>query len=83
MGVSFEKIYSDNLESNGSYDIWTSRYTDSDVFFLKEGSLYRLVDNQVVFVSEISDIYSGDNLLTGGFDQNIFMYAKINDQLFF
>lgn len=43
LGVSFEKIYSDNLESNGSYDIWTSRYTDSDVFFLKEGSLYRLV----------------------------------------
>ena len=83
LGVSFEKIYSDNLESNGSYDIWTSRYTDSDVFFLKEGSLYRLVDNQVVFVSEISDIYSGDNLLTGGFDQNIFMYAKINDQLYF
>ena len=33
------------------------RYIDSDVFFLKEGSLYRLVDNQVVFVSEISDIY--------------------------
>ena len=83
LGVSFEKIYSDNLESNGSYDIWTSRYTDSDVFFLKEGSLYRLIDNQVVFVSEISDIYSGDNLLTGGFDQNIFMYAKINDQLYF
>ena len=36
LGVSFEKIYSDNLESNGSYDIWTSRYIDSDVFFKKK-----------------------------------------------
>ena len=83
LGISFQKIYSDNLESNGSYDIWTSRYIDSDVFFLKEGSLYRLDNDQLIFVSEISDIYSGDNLLTGGFDGNIFMYAKINDQLYF
>ena len=83
LGVSFQKIYSDNLESNGSYDIWTSRYSNSGIFFLKEGSLYRLVNDQLIFVSEITDTYIGDNLLTGGFDQNIFMYAKINDQLYF
>ncbi len=83
LGLSFQKIYSDNLQTNGSYDIWTYRYEDGDVFFLKEGSLYRIADDQLTFISEVTGSNSGDNLLTGGVDGNIFMYAKINDQLYF
>ena len=82
-GESFQRIYSDNLGSNGSYDIWTYQYEDSDIFFLKEGSLYTLFNNQISFVSQITPSGSGDNLLTGGLDGSIFMYAKISDQLYF
>ena len=84
LGVSFERIYSDNLQSNGSYDLWTYRYEDGDIFFLNQGELYKLLDNgSLIFISEITNSGSGDNLLTGGLDEDIFMYAKIDDQLYF
>ena len=83
LGLSFQRVYSDSLQSNGSYDMWTYRYEDSDIFFLKEGSLYKLVNDQPIFISELTSSGSGDNLLTGGLDENIFIYAKIDDQLYF
>jgi len=83
LGESFQKIYSDSLDSNGSYDIWTYRYGDEDIFFLNQGSLYKLFNDQPSFISQITSSGSGDNLLTGGIDGNLFMYAKIGDQLYF
>ena len=83
LGVSFQRIYSDDLQSNGSYDLWTYQYGDENIFFLKEGSLYRLFNDQPILISQITPSGTGDNLLTGGLDGNIFMYAKIDDQLYF
>ena len=83
LGETFQRIYSDNLGSNGSYDIWTYRYGNEGVFFLNQGSLYRLLNDQPILISQISSSGSGDNLLTGGLDGDIFLYAKIDDQLYF
>ena len=83
LGETFQRVYSDNLESNGSYDMWTYRYGDEDIFFLNQGAIYKLVNDQPVFISEVTSLSSGDNLLTGGLDGDIFMYAKIGEQLYF
>ena len=83
LGETFQRIYSDNLGSNGSYDIWTYRYGNEGVFFLNQGSLYRLLNDQPILISQISSSGSGDNLLTGGLDGDLFLYAKIDDQLYF
>lgn len=83
LGETFQRVYSEDLNSDGSYDLWTYRYSDEDIFFLKEGSIYKLFNDQPAFISQISSSGSGDNLLTGGKDNNIFLYAKIDDQLFF
>ncbi len=82
-GESFQRVYSEDLQSNGSYDMWTYQYQDEDIFFLKEGSLYKLINDQPTFVSQVTSSGTGDNLLTGGLDGDIFMYAKISDQLYF
>ena len=88
-GESFERIYFDTHQSDGSYDIWTNQYGDSDIFFLKRGDLYKIANiglpptEEVVFVSEITEPNSGEHLLTGGVDGDLFLYAKIDDQLYF
>jgi len=81
-GENFEKVVM--FENDSGYDMWTSRYVESDVYVLNNSQIYILNSNdQLDELGNISTFESGDNMLTGGFDENIFLYAKVGERIYF
>ena len=81
-GESFEKIIMFNDDSG--YDLWTSRYSDSAVYVMNNSQIYVLGSNdELINIGNISTFESGDNMLTGGIDEEVFLYAKIGERIYF
>ena len=81
-GENFEKVVM--FENDSGHDMWTSRYVESDVYVLNNSQIYILNSNdQLEELGNISTFESGDNMLTGGFDENIFLYAKVGERIYF
>ncbi len=89
LGESFYQIYSTPLTSERAYDIWSDRYNFSDIYFLRNGSLYSIsiLDNNLSFIGSAGPSNQGENILSGGKDiENgglLHFYAKIGDRLYF
>ena len=82
-GETFEKIIT--FADDNGYDIWTSRYESTDVYLIHNGSVYTISNSdELVDVGSFFTFASGDNLLTGGVsDSEIFLYAMIDERIYF
>ena len=89
LAESFYEIYSTSLSSERAYDIWTDRYENSDIFFLKNGSLYLLsTDNNTLhLIGDAGPSNQGENILSGGKDESnngeFHFHAKIGSRSYF
>ena len=81
-GMSFERIMM--FDNNNGYDIWTSRYEETPVYVINNNQIY-ILDNQddLSLIGNIMTFESGDNLLTGGYDGGVFLYAKVGDRIYY
>jgi len=91
-GRNFNKIItldtSSGMSSNQNsdhYDIWTSRYFESDLYLIHNDEFYRInSSDQLEFVSNIPISGSGENILTGGMGPNYpFLYAHVGSRIFY
>ncbi len=91
LGESFSRLISFNSNSGfegediSHFDIWTSRYFETDVYILNDADFYKLTDeHSVEYVGEVhSADYSGDVILTGGMGTSVpFFYGYINGRIF-
>ena len=89
LGNNFYSIYSNSLQSERAYDIWTDRYAPSDIFFLNNGQLYSIsiLDNSLSAIGSAGPSNQGENILSGGKDNDnngsFHFHAKIGDRLYF
>ena len=89
LGESFYPIYSTSLESEKAYDIWSDRYSPSDIYFLKNGDLYSIstTNNNITFIGTAGPSNQGENILSGGKDisnnGNFHFHAKIGSRSYF
>ena len=91
LGQSFFRLLSFNSnagfeqEDISHFDIWTSRYFETDVYILNDDSIYKLNQQDILsYVGQVhSGNYSGDVILTGGMGTNVpFLYAYVEGQIF-
>ena len=91
-GETFAKIMEFNadlgfdvMEDYDEFDIWTSRYTSSDLYLMNDGDLYVIDDNDNLnLFSSFTPSGTGDNLLIGGFQNgSIFLYTRIDENIYF
>ena len=91
LGQSFFRVLSFNSNSGfaqediSHFDIWTSRYFETDIYILNDDSIYKLNQEDVLsYVGQVhSGNYSGDVILTGGMGTSVpFLYAYVNGQIF-
>ena len=91
-GRNFNKIItldtSSGMSSNQNsdhYDIWTSRYFESDLYLIHNDEFYQInSSDQLEFVSNIPISGSGENILTGGMGPNYpFLYAHVGSRIFY
>ena len=89
LGENFYQIYSTSLSSERAYDIWTDRYSPSDIFFLNNGVLYSIsiLDNNLSLIGSAGPLNQGENILSAGKDSDnnglFHFHAKIGDRLYF
>jgi len=91
-GENFDKIITLNsnngfgsLSNYNEFDIWTSYYFESDVYLLHNNEIHYINNNdQLNFLSNIPTSSVGENVLTGGQNNNNqFLYARINEEIYF
>jgi len=91
LGESFSRLISFNSNSGfdqedvSHFDIWTSRYFETDVYILNDANFYKLSnDHAIEYVGEVhSGDYSDDVILTGGVGTSVpFFYGYINGRIF-
>ncbi len=85
MGISFSLFYQfdASLGNDNDYDIWTSRYSDSPVYALRNNEFYEVSETTLNLISTISTTSTGGTLLSGGFDgMNHFLFCRLGDQVF-
>ena len=81
-GLTFDKIHI--FDNNNGYDMWTSRYEDTPIYVMNNGQIFTLNEqDDLISHGSIVTFESGDNLLTGGFDNDVFLYAKIGDRIYY
>ncbi len=89
LGENFYEIYSTPLQSERAYDIWTDRYSESDLFFLNNGQLYSIsmFNNSLSYIGSAGPSNQGENILSVGKDNEnnglFHFHAKIGDRLYF
>ena len=91
LGESFFRIISFNSdlgfdqEDVSHFDIWTSRYFETDIYILNDENFYKL-NNQddLEYIGQVhSENYSNDVILTGGMGISVpFFYGYINGRIF-
>ena len=74
---------SSNQNSN-HYDIWTSRYFESNIYILHNNEFYQLTDlDELEFIANIPVTDNGENILTGGMGSNYpFFYAHVGNHIY-
>ncbi len=82
-GENFEQIIT--FDNNNGYDIWTPKYSEEDLFLIHNGTLYVVSESdELQFAGSFTTFASGDNLLTGGMDEDgIYLYARIDEQIYY
>ena len=89
LAESFYQIYSTSLASERAYDLWTDRYENSDIYFLRNGSLYMIsvFNNSISLIADVGPSNQGENILGGGKDQtnngDFHFHAKIGSRSYF
>ena len=89
LAESFYEIYSTSLASERAYDLWTDRYENSDIYFLRNGSLYMIsvFNNSISLIADVGPSNQGENILGGGKDQtnngDFHFHAKIGSRSYF
>ena len=89
LAESFYEIYSTSLVSERAYDLWTDRYENSDIYFLRNGSLYMIsvFNNSISLIADAGPSNQGENILSGGKDQtnngDFHFHAKIGSRSYF
>ena len=89
LAESFYEVYSTQLESERAYDIWSDRYSPSDIFFLQNGSLYSIstANNEMTFIGNAGPEDQGENIISGGKDSSnngdFHFHAKIGSRSYF
>ena len=89
LGESFEFLLSlDNSQGISSanisnFDIFTPRYFLDDIYLLYNMSLYKIINNNLSFISSLPGSYSNNVLLTGGVgNTGTFLYGYIGNHIF-
>ena len=89
LGENFELFLSLDANQNipwediSHFDIFTPRYLESYIYLINDTSFYRIIDNNLVLISELPGSYSNDVLLTGGFgNSGAFFYVYVQGQIF-
>ena len=81
-GQSFQRIIMFN--DNSGYDIWTSRYEDTPIYIMNNSQISILnEEDELDFIGNIMTFENGDNMLTGGYDNGVYLYAKVGDRIYF
>ena len=66
-----------------NFDIFTPRYFEDDIYLIKNMTLYKIINNNLVLISSLPGSDSDDTLLTGGVGlSGTFLYAYIGNQIF-
>ena len=89
-GQSFTKLLSldDNqgfsqIDDVNHFDIWMSRYFDSDLFLINDTDLYKIDNDTVQSVASMPGNQTGDVVLTGGVGlNNEFLYSYVGGRVF-
>ena len=70
-------------ENISHFDIFTPRYLESYIYLINDTFFYRIIDNNLILISELPGSYSNDVLLTGGSGvSGTFLYAYVGAQIF-
>ena len=65
------------------FDIFTPRYFEDHIYLIYNMDLYRISENDLIFISSLPGTYSNDVLLTGGVGSNgTFLYAYVQGNIF-
>ena len=64
-------------------DIFTPRYVEDNIYLIDDMTLYEIIDNNLILISNLPGDYSNDVLLTGGAGVNgTFFYAYVGGNIF-
>ena len=70
-------------ENISHFDIFTPRYLESYIYLINDTFFYRIIDNNLILISELPGSYSNDVLLTGGSGvSGTFLYVYVGGQIF-
>ncbi|MBC8478877.1 MAG: hypothetical protein H8D46_00315, partial [FCB group bacterium] len=85
LGESFQQVHTLTETLSGSFDIWQSRYGNSEVYLLNDNNLYIIDENDnLVFISNLNVNSSGSSILIGGEDNGaLFLYARVGSDIYY